>query len=293
MLFARSKGGACRHNEVTLRVNGLYVFLLDFIDKAPSDRYNKIKLYSGSLCDEPFERRVDLANIRSEAETKELHRKILTAATALFIQKGFERTTLIDIAKLSGVSERMIIYEMNSKEEILCLLVTKFLDGVTAASDRVSKELTDDKVLIFIANDVLQLYMAEMNEDMRNLYLSGYSMPKTSEEVLKRRTDMMYEVFSETFKKFTWNDFYETEIASMGIMRAYMTVPCGIYFTIEAKARRLVTMLLRSYKAEDEKITEAISFIEKIDFATVAKEAVQSVFDELQIHTQNSFPKGE
>ena len=234
-----------------------------------------------------------MANIRSEEETKELHRKILTAATALFIQNGFERTKIIDIAKMSGVHKSKILYEMKSKEEILCLLVTKFLDGVKYASDSAVKELTDDKVLIFIANEVLQLYMAEMNDDMRNLYLSGYSMPKTIEEVLKRRTDMMYDSFSETFKNFTWNDFYETEIASMGIMRAYMTVPCGIYFTIEVKAKRLVTMLLRIYKAEDEKITEAISFIEKIDFATVAKEAVQSVFDELQIHTQNSFPKGE
>ena len=227
----------------------------------------------------------DLANIRNEAETKELYRKILTAATAMFMQKGFERTTLMDIAKLSGVSKRMIIYEMNSKEEILGLLVTRFLDGVTEASDAVSKKLTDDRVLICIANEVLQLYMAEMNEDMRNLYLAGYSMPKTSEEVLKRRTNMMYESFSETFPTFEIKDFYETEIASMGIMRAYMTIPCDMYFTIEAKAKRLVTMLLRIYKAEDEKITEAISFIEKIDFATVAKEAVQSVFDELDIKT--------
>ena len=241
----------------------------------------------------PFERSDDLSNFRSEAESRELYRQILTAATALFIQKGYERTKITDIAKLSGVPKSKILYVMNSKEEILGLLVTRFLDGVTSASDKVAKQLTDDKVLILIANEVLQLYMAEMNEDMRNLYLSGYSMPKTSEEVLKRRTDMMYDSFSETFKNFTWNDFYETEIASMGIMRAYMTVPCGIYFTIEAKAKRLVTMLLRIYKAEDEKITEAISFIEKIDFATVAKEAVQSVFDELQIHTQNSFPKGE
>ena len=229
-----------------------------------------------------------MANIRSEEATAELHRKIFTAATAMFVQKGFERTTFMDIANLSGVPKSKILYEFSSKEEILGLLVTKFLDGVTSASDAVSKKLTDDKVLIFIANEVLQLYMAEMNEDMRNLYLSGYSMPKTSEEVLKRRTDMMYDSFSETFKNFTWNDFYETEIASMGIMRAYMTVPCGIYFTIEAKAKRLVTMLLRIYKAEDEKITEAISFIEKIDFATVAKEAVQSVFDELSIKTQNA-----
>ena len=174
---------------------------------------------------------------------------------------------------------------MNSKEEILGLLVTRFLDGVTSASDKVAKQLTDDKVLILIANEVLQLYMAEMNEDMRNLYLSGYSMPKTSEEVLKRRTDMMYDSFSETFKNFTWNDFYETEIASMGIMRAYMTVPCGIYFTIEAKAKRLVTMLLRIYKAEDEKITEALEFIGKIDFEAVAKKAVESVFNELEIKT--------
>ena len=229
-----------------------------------------------------------MANIRSEEETKELHRKILTAATALFIQNGFERTKIIDIAKMSGVHKSKILYEMKSKEEILCLLVTKFLDGVKYASDSAVKELTDDKVLIFIANEVLQLYMAEMNDDMRNLYLSGYSMPKTSEEVLKRRTDMMYEAFSETVKNFTWNDFYETEIASMGIMRAYMTVPCDMHFTIEVKAKRLVTMLLRIYKAGDEKITEAISFIEKIDFETVAKQAVQSVFDELDIKTQNA-----
>ena len=227
-----------------------------------------------------------MANIRSETATAELHRKILTAATALFVQKGFERTTFNDIAKLSGVPKSKILYVMNSKEEILGLLVTRFLDGVTSASDKVAKKLTDDKVLILIANEVLQLYMAEMNEDMRNLYLSGYSMPKTSEEVLKRRTDMMYEAFSETFKNSAWNDFYETEIASMGIMRAYMTVPCDTSFTIEAKAKRLVTMLLRIYRAEDEKITEAISFIEKIDFATVAKEAVQSVFDELAIQTK-------
>lgn len=203
----------------------------------------------------------------------------------MFMQKGFEKTTITDIAKLSGVPKSKILYEMNSKEEILEHLVTKFLDGVTSASDAVSKKLTDDQVLIFIANEVLQLYMAEMSEDMRNLYLSGYSMPKTSEAVLKRRTNIMYEAFSETFPTFEIKDFYETEIASMGIMRAYMTVPCDMYFTIEAKAKRLVTMLLRIYKAEDEKITEALEFVEKIDFEAVAEHAVKSVFNELEINT--------
>ncbi len=226
-----------------------------------------------------------MANVRSEEESRELHRKILTAATALFMKKGFERTTVMDIAKMSGVPKTKILYEMNSKEEILVHLVTKYLDGVTKASDAVSKKLTDDRVLIFIANEVLQLYMAEMNEDMRNLYLAGYSMPKTSEAVLKRRAEMMYSTFADKFPEQELKDFYETEIASMGIMRAYMTVPCDMYFTIEAKAKRLVTMLLRIYKAEDSKITEVFEFIEKIDFEATAKKAVQSVFDELAIKT--------
>ena len=95
-----------------------------------------------------------MANVRSEAESRELHRKILTAATAQFIQKGFERTTITDIAKMSGVPKTKILYEMNSKEEILVHLVTRFLDGVTAASDAASKKLTDDQILIFIANEI-------------------------------------------------------------------------------------------------------------------------------------------
>ena len=229
-----------------------------------------------------------MSNIRSEGATAELRRKVLTAATAMFIQKGFERTTFMDIAKLSGVPKSKILYEFSSKEDILGILVTKFLDGVTAASDTVSKKLTDDKVLILLSNEVLQLYMAEMNEDMRNLYLAGYSMPKTSEEVLKRRTEIMYDTFRLRFPEQELKDFYETEIASMGIMRAYMTIPCDMYFTIEAKAKRLVTMLLRIYKAEEEKITEALEFIEKIDFEDVAEKAVKSVFNELSIKTLNA-----
>ena len=224
-----------------------------------------------------------MANIRSDAETKELHRKILTAATALFVQQGYEKTSLTDIAKLSGVSKRIIIYEMNSKEEILVHLVAKFLDGVTEASDSVSTKLTDDKLLIFMANEVLQIYMAEMSEDMRNLYLAGYSMPKTSEAVLRRRSEMLYEKFGYLFPSFALKDYYELEIATMGIMRAYMSVPCDMYFTLEAKTDRLLSTMLKIYDVDKQTIDEVKEFIQKIDFEAVSKKAVEDVFEELSI----------
>ena len=228
-----------------------------------------------------------MANIRSDAETKELHRKILTAATALFVQKGYEKTSLTDIAKLSGVSKRIIIYEMNSKEEILVHLVAKFLDGITEASDAVSTKLTDDKLLIFMANEVLQIYMAEMNEDMRNLYLAAYSMPKTSEAVLRRRSEILFDKFGYLFPSFALKDYYELQIATMGIMRAYMSVPCDMYFTIEAKVDRLLSIMLKIYDVEKQKIDEVKEFIKKIDFESVSKNTVDAVFEEFSIRPNN------
>ena len=228
-----------------------------------------------------------MANIRSDAETKELHRKILTAATALFVQKGYEKTSLTDIAKLSGVSKRIIIYEMNSKEEILVHLVAKFLDGITEASDAVSTKLTDDKLLIFMANEVLQIYMAEMNEDMRNLYLAAYSMPKTSEAVLRRRSEILFDKFGYLFPSFALKDYYELEIATMGIMRAYMSVPCDMYFTLEAKTDRLLSTMLKIYDVEKQTIDEVKEFIKKIDFESVSKNTVDAVFEEFSIKPNN------
>ena len=191
----------------------------------------------------------------------------------------------MDISKLSGVPKTKILYEMNSKEGILGLLVAKFLDGVAEASDAVSKKLTDDKMLIFMANEVLQIYMAEMNEDMRNLYLSAYSMPKTSEEVLRRRAELFYKDFGEDFPDLELKDFYELEIASMGIMRAYMSVPCSMYFTLEAKTDRLISTILKIYDIDNKRIEEVKEFMKKIDFEAVAKKTVEDVFEELGIKT--------
>ena len=47
-------------------------------------------------------------------------------------------------------------HRMKSKEDILGMLVLKFLNKVTEASDEVTKKLTDNKIFTFMANEVLQ-----------------------------------------------------------------------------------------------------------------------------------------
>ena len=138
-----------------------------------------------------------------------------------------------------------------------------------------------------MANEVLQIYMAEMSEDMRNLYLSAYSMPKTSEAVLRRRSELLYDKFGYLFPSFALKDYYELEIATMGIMRAYMSVPCDMYFTLEAKTDRLLSTMLKIYDVEKQTIDEVKEFIKKIDFESVAMHSVEGVFKELGMQNTN------
>ena len=94
---------------------------------------------------------------------------------------------------------------------------------------------------------------------------------------------MIYEKFSDMFPGFAVKDFYELEIASIGIMRAYMTVPCDMYFTMESKVERLITTMLKIYDIDSKAIQETREFMKKIDFEAVSKKAVDDVFEELQI----------
>ena len=82
-----------------------------------------------------------------------------------------------------------------------------------------------------------------------------------------------------------FKDFYELEIASMGIMRAYMSVPCTMYFTLEAKTDRLISTILKIYNIDNKRIEETKEFMKKIDFEAVAKKTVEDVFEELGIKT--------
>ena len=162
-----------------------------------------------------------------------------------------------------------------------------------SASDdyQAAADYNADIVIMFFGANVSKEYkemenppktFGEAYEDMRNLYLAGYSMPKTSEAVLKRRTNMLCEEFGDKLG-FELKDFYELEIASMGIMRAYMSVPCDIYFTLDAKIDRLVTTMLRIYDMDSEIIEKTKEFLKKIDFKEISRNTVENVFKELGI----------
>ena len=154
--------------------------------------------------------------------------KVLHTAAKLFISQGYEKTSLRLLSKESGVNYGSITNAFESKENILCELVEFVLEGQFETTSKLLKDITNDKILFYGAETVLQLYMAESSEHIREMYNVSYSLPKTSEIIYKSITKKFQYIFSDHLKDYDTKDFYYVELASAGIIRNYMSKPCDI-----------------------------------------------------------------
>lgn len=226
-----------------------------------------------------------MANVRSVKDIENLRKKVMHAAATLFLTRGFNQTTVKEISAAAGVSTNTIFYEMKSKDEMLVELVMYVLEGQFQATAKMLNGITDDKILFYAAETTLQLHMAESSEYIRELYGAAYSLPKSTEYIQKTITGKLEEIFKEHLPHLETKDFYELEVASGGIMRGFMTIPCNMYFTMERKVRRYLETTLLVFRVPDEKINESITFVSQFDFTKIAADVIQSMIEELEKQT--------
>lgn len=222
---------------------------------------------------------------------EQIRGKTLHAATKLFLEKGYSNATTREIAKHAGINVSAMNRAFGSKENILCELVNYVLEGQFETADRMVSGITMDPILYYAAETTLQLYMAESNENIRDLYAAAYSLPKTSEIIQHTITGKLERIFREHLPQLETKDFYELEIASGGIMRGFMARPCDMYFTMERKIACFLRATLLIYEVPKEKIQEAIAFVSQFDYPTIAAQTVQSMIGSLADKTMLEIEK--
>lgn len=227
-----------------------------------------------------------MANIRSVKETEEIKKKILYNAAKLFLSQGYAATSVREIAKEAQIPVNTVFYEMKTKEDILSELVRYVLEGQFKATEEFLKGKTDDKILFYAAETTLQLYIAESSENIRNVYAAAYSMPGSTDIIQHTITGKLENIFKEHLPHLETKDFFELEIASGGIMRGFMTVPCDMYFTMERKVRRFLETTFLVYEVPKEKIAEAIEFVLQFDFEKIANDVINNMLAFLENKTE-------
>ena len=224
-----------------------------------------------------------MANIMSEQQRWELHGKVLHAAATMFLEKGYVNSTTREIARRAGVQVSAMNRNFGSKENILCDLVSYVLEGQFKAAQGFLAGRTDDPILYYSAETTLQLYMAESNEAVRELYSVAYSLPRSSELIRKAVTEkLVSKIFCEVLPDFSMEDYYLREVASGGIIRGHMMIPCSDSFPMEKKVRSFLEASLRIYQVPEEKIREAIEFVKQFDYPALARKTIDTMFAELK-----------
>ena len=169
--------------------------------------------------------------------------KVLRAAVALFLEKGYTKTTTGEIAKAAGIGQSSFFHVFPSKEALLLELVKRMFSGQFALAGQHSGE--QDPVLLYAVETALQLHIAELTEPLRELYVTAYTLPSISAYLYRSTAKRLEGIFGDDLPDAEAKDFYEMEIASTGMMRSFVAVPCDMYFTVERKIARFLECALK------------------------------------------------
>lgn len=206
--------------------------------------------------------------------------KMLRAAVALFLERGYEKTTTAQISNAAGMGQSSFFRAFPSKEALLLELVKRMFGGQFELAERHSGE--ENPVFLYAVETALQLHIAELTEPLRELYVVGYSLPTTSAYIYHNTAKWLQTIFGSYLPEARAKDFYEMEIASAGMMRGFMAVPCDLYFTMEAKIFRFLDCSLKLYNIPEEQRKSIIAAVLQMDLCTMAKSMIQKTVQQAE-----------
>lgn len=206
--------------------------------------------------------------------------KMLRSAVALFLEKGYEKTTTAEIAAGAGMGQSTFFRAFPSKESLLLELVGRMFDGQFAMAEQFSP--TADPVLYYAMETALQLHIVELSEPLWELYVTAYTLPNTSDFIHRKMAVRLQEIFGPSWPEAEEKDFYEMEIASGSVMRGFMALPCDMYFTIDAKVSRFLDCVLKLYDVTPQRRREIIGAVMEMDLRAMALAIIQRTIQQAE-----------
>lgn len=206
--------------------------------------------------------------------------KMLRSAVKEFLAHGYDRATTADIARGAGMTPSSFFRAFKTKEDILLT----FVEWIFASQYDLAQQISgsEDPLVVCAVEGGLELHTAELSDQLRELYVAAYSLPETSRQIYKLMSERLSRVFSPMMPETKQSDFYELEIASAGLIRAYMAIPCDPYFTVENKITRFLDCALKLYDVEQEKRQRIIETVLGMDLRATAEEIVRSTVQKVE-----------
>ena len=102
---------------------------------------------------------------RRTARYDEKLKAVLSASSALFAQKGFERATIRDVSQATGMSLAGLYYYFRSKEELLYLIQFRAFESICEELREIIKNETDPQACLHsMINMHFEYFIRNMND---------------------------------------------------------------------------------------------------------------------------------
>ena len=206
---------------------------------------------------------------------------VLRSAVALFLEKGYTGTSTGEIASAAGIGQSSFFHVFPNKEALLLELVRLMFSGQFALAEQHGNE--QDPVFLYAVETALQLHITELSEPLRELYVTAYTLPTTSDYIYRSTAKRLEVIFGGYLPDDAQpKDLYEMEIASAGIMRGFMAVPCSLYFTVEAKITRFLDCALKLYNIPAAQRETIITAVLKLDLRAMAEDIIRKTIQQAE-----------
>lgn len=209
-------------------------------------------------------------------------RRILAACARLFLEKGYTDTKMAEILREADVSAGSFQNIFHTKDGVL----TEFVGIMFSGQFGTARTLTANApspAHVYAVETAVQLAIAEMNEKLRDVYVEAYTNPETAEMIQRRTAVELQAAFGSYLPGFAESDFYEMDLGTSGMMRAFMVRRCDPYFTLEKKIWRFLDMSLSVFRVPEEERRQIQAYVAQVDVRAAAKKVMDALFQLLSM----------
>lgn len=159
--------------------------------------------------------------VQSKSQDRKV--EILDAALKLFVKKGFNRTSIQDIADAAGITKGGLYHYLKSKEEILFLLHERFIsEGFSKLKLIEEESLSTEEKLVKLLKAHLEI-IKDFKDDITIFYKEYNNLSPENYKIVLNKRDDYESIFINVLEEGRINGVFNVEnsrIASFFILGA-------------------------------------------------------------------------
>lgn len=218
-----------------------------------------------------------------EEKSKSAKNRILSACVKMFVENGYNNTTMLHIIEEANVSASSFQNLFKTKDGVLKYLAEAMFENQFDIAGAMVESDIKKTPMLYAIETAIQLTIAEQNENLREIYVEAYSSPEIVEYIRQRTSTELYHIFSPYLPNYSESDFYELEIGTSSIMLGYMGRKTDKYFTLKRKIERFLRMTLSAFDVPLNEKENIIKTILGLDLESMAHLAIKKVYDMLEM----------